>query len=257
RFAHALIARGVGPERVVAVALPRSVESVVAVLGVLKAGAAYLPVDPGYPASRIAFMLEDAVPAVVIDDPSLVVEVGDRPETDPVVAVDVRHPAYVIYTSGSTGRPKGVVVSHAGVASLVAAQIERFAIDPGSRVLQFASPSFDASVSEICTALLCGAALVLPPAAEPVAALTDPSLAISHVTVPPSVLAALAEDEVGVSTVVVAGEACSAELVARWAPGRRMVNAYGPTETTVCATMSDPLSPGSGVPPIGRPIANA
>ncbi|KJK53822.1 AMP-binding protein, partial [Saccharothrix sp. ST-888] len=127
RFAHALIARGVGPERVVAVALPRSVESVVAVLGVLKAGAAYLPVDPGYPASRIAFMLEDARPAVVVDDPAVVVE-GGWPETDPVVAVDVRHPAYVIYTSGSTGRPKGVVVSHAGVPSLVAAQVERLGL---------------------------------------------------------------------------------------------------------------------------------
>ncbi|MFF7365774.1 amino acid adenylation domain-containing protein, partial [Streptomyces sp. NPDC008125] len=179
------------------------------------------------------------------------------PDTDPEVALDVRHPAYVIYTSGSTGRPKGVVVGHGGVASLVAGQIERFAIEPGSRVLQFASPSFDASVSEIFTALLCGAALVLPPAAEPLAALTDPGLGITHVTVPPSVLAAVPDGEVTASTLVVAGEACPPELVARWAPGRRMINAYGPTETTVCATMSDPLSAASGVPPIGRPIANA
>ncbi|MFD7830845.1 amino acid adenylation domain-containing protein, partial [Kitasatospora sp. NPDC059803] len=263
RFAHALIARGVGPEQVVAVALPRSVESVVAVLGVLKAGAAYLPVDPSYPAARIAYMLEDARPALVVDDPALVAkaseaaEASESPDTDPVVALDVRHPAYVIYTSGSTGRPKGVVVAHGGVASLVAAQIERFAIDSDSRVLQFASPSFDASVSEIFTALLCGAALVLPPAAEPVAALTDPGLAVTHATVPPSVLAALPEGAVTVSTLVVAGEACPSELVARWAPGRRMVNAYGPTETTVCATMSDPLAAGTGVPPIGWPIANA
>ncbi|MGW6916117.1 non-ribosomal peptide synthase/polyketide synthase [Kitasatospora sp. NPDC054939] len=256
RFAHALIARGVGPERVVAVALPRSVESVVAVLGVLKAGAAYLPVDPAYPRARIDFMLADARPVLMVDDPAMVVE-GEWPETDPVVALDVRHPAYVIYTSGSTGRPKGVVVAHGGVASLVAGQIERFAIDPGSRVLQFASPSFDASVSEIYTALLCGAALVLPPAADPVAALTDPGLAVTHATVPPSVLAALPEGATTVSTLVVAGEACPPELVARWAPGRRMINAYGPTETTVCATMSDPLAAGSGVPPIGRPIANA
>ncbi|WP_406499535.1 non-ribosomal peptide synthase/polyketide synthase [Streptomyces sp. NBC_00846] len=256
RLAHALIARGVGPERIVAVALPRSPESVVAVLGVLKAGAAYLPVDLSYPRSRIAFMLDDARPTVVIDDPAMVAEEG-WPDADPQIALDVRHPAYVIYTSGSTGRPKGVVVSHTGVASLVTAQIERFAIEPDSRVLQFASPSFDASVSEVFTALLCGAALVLPPAADPVAALTDPGIAVTHVTVPPSVLAALSEDTVTVSTLVVAGEACPPELVARWAPGRRMINAYGPTETTVCATMSDPLSPGSGVPPIGRPIANA
>ncbi|WP_329372864.1 non-ribosomal peptide synthase/polyketide synthase [Streptomyces sp. NBC_00669] len=257
RFAHALIGRGVGPEQVVAVALPRSVESVVAVLGVLKAGAAYLPVDPAYPRSRIAFMVEDARPAVVVDDVAMVVECSDQPESDPRVVLDVRHPAYVIYTSGSTGRPKGVVVSHAGVASLVAGQIERFAVEPDSRVLQFASPSFDASVSEICTALLRGATLVLPPAADPLAALTDPRLDITHVTVPPSVLAALPDGSVTVSTLVVAGEACPPELVERWAPGRRMINAYGPTETTVCATMSDPLSPGTGVvPPIGRPIAN-
>ncbi|MER5600610.1 non-ribosomal peptide synthase/polyketide synthase [Streptomyces sp. NPDC002265] len=255
RFAHALIARGVGPEGTVAVALPRSVESVVAVLGVLKAGAAYLPVDPAYPQARIAFMLDDARPMVVVDDPATVSE-GDWPDTDPAVALDVRHPAYVIYTSGSTGRPKGVVVAHGGVASLVAAQIERFAIEPGSRVLQFASPSFDASVSEIYTALLRGAALVLPPTADPVAALADRDLAVTHVTVPPSVLAAVPEGSVQVSTLVVAGEACPPELVDRWAPGRRLINAYGPTETTVCATMSAPLSPGTGVPPIGRPIAN-
>ncbi|MFF2149262.1 amino acid adenylation domain-containing protein, partial [Kitasatospora sp. NPDC058190] len=257
RFAHALIARGVGPEQVVAVALPRSVESVVAVLGVLKAGAAYLPVDPAYPQARIAFMLDDARPSVVVDDPAMVAEAAAWPDTDPVVTLDVRQPAYVIYTSGSTGRPKGVVVGHGGVASLVAGQIERFAIEPDSRVLQFASPSFDASVSEIYTALLRGAALVLPPAAEPLAALTDPDLAVTHVTVPPSVLAAVPEGSVTVSTLVVAGEACPPELVERWAPGRRMINAYGPTETTVCATMSDPLSPGAGVPPIGRPITNA
>ncbi|MFH9347863.1 non-ribosomal peptide synthase/polyketide synthase [Kitasatospora sp. NPDC017646] len=256
RFAHALIARGVGPEQLVAVALPRSVEAVVALLGVLKAGAAYLPVDPAYPQSRIDYMLADARPALLVDDPAMVVE-DDRPDTDPKVALDVRHPAYVIYTSGSTGRPKGVVVAHGGVASLVAGQIEGFAIDPASRVLQFASPSFDASVSEIYTALLRGAALVLPPASDPVAALTDPGLAVTHVTVPPSVVAALPEDSVAVPNLIVAGEACPPELVARWAPGRRMVNAYGPTETTVCATMSDPLTPGSGVPPIGRPITNA
>ncbi|MFE2067200.1 non-ribosomal peptide synthase/polyketide synthase [Streptomyces sp. NPDC059467] len=257
RFAHALIARGAGPEQTVAVALPRSVESVVAVLGVLKAGAAYLPVDPAYPQARIAYMLEDARPALMVDDPALVTEVSAWPDTDPVVALDVRHPAYVIYTSGSTGRPKGVVVGHGGVASLVAGQIERFAIDPDSRVLQFASPSFDASVSEIYTALLRGAALVLPPTADPVAALTDPDLAVTHVTVPPSVLAAVPEGSVQVSTLVVAGEACPPELVDRWASGRRMINAYGPTETTVCATMSDPLAPRAGVPPIGRPIVGA
>ncbi|MGW4690524.1 amino acid adenylation domain-containing protein, partial [Streptomyces sp. NPDC004244] len=254
RFAHALTARGVGPELVVAVALPRSVESVVAVLGVLKAGAAYLPVDPAYPRARIDFMLGDARPAVVVDDPALVAA-GGFPEVDPAVVVDSGHPAYVIYTSGSTGRPKGVVVSHMGVSGLVAAQIERLGVAPGSRVLQFASPSFDASFWDLCSALLTGAALVLAPAESPLEALTDRRLGVTHVTLPPSALAAVESAELTATTLVVAGEACTPELVARWAPGRRMINAYGPTETTVCATMSDPLSPGSGVPPIGRPVA--
>ncbi|MER8105695.1 amino acid adenylation domain-containing protein, partial [Kitasatospora sp. NPDC094016] len=182
RFAHALVARGVGPEQVVAVALPRSVESVVAVLGVLKAGAAYLPVDPSYPASRIAYMLEDACPALVIDDPALVAKASEAsevsavsawPDSDPKTALDARHPAYVIYTSGSTGRPKGVVVSHSGVSGLVAAQVDRLGVAPGSRVLQFASPSFDASFWDLCSALLTGAALVLAPAGAPLEALTD------------------------------------------------------------------------------------
>ncbi|MFD8804341.1 amino acid adenylation domain-containing protein, partial [Streptomyces sp. NPDC059597] len=255
RFAHALIARGVGPEQIVAVALPRSVEFVVAVLGVLKTGAAYLPVDPVYPRSRIAFMLEDARPAVVVDDPAAVSDVSAWPDTDPGVAVDARNAAYVIYTSGSTGRPKGVVVSHAGLRGMVAEQVERLGVGAGGRVLQFSSPSFDVSLWDLCGALLTGATLVPAPAAEPVSALTDPGLALTHATVPPSVLAALSPDRVTVPTVAVAGEACPPELVTRWSPGRRMINAYGPTETTVIATMSEPLSPGRGVPPIGRAVA--
>ncbi|MER6961682.1 amino acid adenylation domain-containing protein [Streptomyces sp. NPDC000618] len=249
RFAHALVGRGVGAEDVVALVLPRSVDLVVAILGTMKAGAAYLPVDPEYPAARRAFMLEDAQPALVVDDLGFA---ADCPESDPGIPVDVRHPAYVIYTSGSTGRPKGVVVSHAGIAHLVAAQVERFAIDATSRVLQFASPSFDASVSELYTALLTGATLVLAPPNDPLSGLTSD---ITHVTLPPSVLAAV--EGLSVSTLVVAGEACAPELVARWAGGRRMINAYGPTETTVCATMSAPLTVSGGVPPIGRAIANA
>ncbi|MGW2788133.1 amino acid adenylation domain-containing protein, partial [Streptomyces populi] len=226
----------------------------VAVLGVLKAGAAYLPVDPAYPAARIAYMLDDARPTVVIDDPATVTG-GNWPDTDPRTALDVRHPAYVIYTSGSTGRPKGVVVSHTGVSGLVAAQAERLGVAPGSRVLQFASPSFDASFWDLCGAVLTGAALVLAPSEAPLEALTDRGLDVTHVTLPPSALAAVESADLTATTLVVAGEACAPELVDRWAPGRRMINAYGPTETTVCATMSEPLSPGSGVPPIGRPVA--
>ncbi|WP_307808090.1 non-ribosomal peptide synthetase [Streptomyces oryzae] len=255
RFAHALIARGIGAEDVVALALPRSQELVAAILGVLKAGAAYLPVDPAYPAARIAYLLTDARPTLVIDDPRAVAELAQgRPDTDPGRLVDPPHPAYVIYTSGSTGLPKGVVVTHTGVANLVAAQAERFAIDADSRVLQFAPPSFDASVSELFTALLTGATLVLPPTADPVAALTDPDVSVTHATVPPSALAAVDETQAAVSTLVVAGEACPPSLVDRWSAKCRMVNAYGPTEATVCATMSKPLAPDGAQPPIGTPI---
>ncbi|MFJ9648260.1 amino acid adenylation domain-containing protein [Streptomyces sp. NPDC101206] len=258
RLAHALAARGVGAEDVVALVLPRGVELVVAVLAVLKAGAAYLPVDPEYPAARIAHMLADARPAAVIDDPRTVADPGPGfPDGDPRIDVDPRHLAYVIYTSGSTGRPKGVAVTHAGMANLVAVQVDRFAIDARSRVLQFASPSFDASVSELFTALLTGAALVLVPDGDPLSALTDPELRITHATVPPSALAAVAEPDAPLATLVVAGEACPPGLVARWARGRRMINAYGPTEATVCATMSEPLTPSDSVAPIGRPVAGA
>ncbi|MGW0580898.1 amino acid adenylation domain-containing protein, partial [Streptomyces sp. NPDC002920] len=249
RFAHALLGRGVGAEDVVALVLPRSVDLVVGILGTMKAGAAYLPVDPDYPVARREFMLADACPALVVEE--LVFAAG-CPVTDPGVAVDVRHPAYVIYTSGSTGRPKGVVVTHGGLPSLVAAQTERLALDDTSRVLQLGSPSFDASFWDLCAALLTGARLVLAPADDPVAGLTAD---ITHVTLPPSVLAAV--ESLSVSTLVVAGEACPAELVARWAPGRRMINAYGPTETTVCATMSVPLESSGAVPPIGRAITNS
>jgi len=287
RLAHALIGRGVGPEQIVALALPRSAEMVVAVLAVLKTGAGYLPVDPDYPPKRIGFMLGDTQPALlltstqtaacvptdaatpwlVVDDPDTIHLLAscadsDPGDTDRTGRLLPQHPAYVIYTSGSTGQPKGVVVSHAGISNLAAAQIEHFQVETRSRVLQFASPSFDASFSELCLALLSGAALVVAPAAEllpgvPLAALADRQQ-VTHVTLPPSALAALAEDGLPPGmTVIVAGEACPPRLVATWSAGRRMINAYGPTEATVCATMSQPLSAGADrAVPIGQPITN-
>ncbi|QQQ79105.1 non-ribosomal peptide synthase/polyketide synthase [Saccharothrix sp. 6-C] len=254
RLAHHLIGLGAGPERIVALRLPRSVDLLVAELAVLKAGAAFLPVDPEYPAERIAFMLDDARPLVVLDGP---VDVSDQPDADPAVAVRPEHPAYVIYTSGSTGRPKGVVVSHAGLATFAAAEIAHFDVRPGDRVLEFSSPSFDASVLELCMALPAGAALVVPP---PGPLLGDQlvevvnGFGVTHALIPPVALATVPDVALPTfRTLVVGGDACSADLVRRWAPGRRMINAYGPTESTVVTSWSEPLEPG-GVPPIGRPI---
>ncbi|MFI2238019.1 non-ribosomal peptide synthase/polyketide synthase [Streptomyces chrestomyceticus] len=262
---------GVGPESVVAVALPRSLDLVVSLLAVLRAGGAYVPVDPDYPADRVAYMLADSRPVLLVSDSATLPGLGecavpavlvDELELSGGAApqVDLRadHPAYVIYTSGSTGRPKGVVVRHGGIASLARAQQDAFGVGPGSRVLQFAALSFDAAAWEIVMGLLSGATLVVAPAERlmpgPELAALCAEQAVTHVTLPPAALAVLAEGALPAgATVVVAGEACAPELVARWSVGRRMINAYGPTETTVCATMSAPLS-GASVPPIGRPI---
>ncbi|MCF1593506.1 non-ribosomal peptide synthetase [Streptomyces muensis] len=254
RLAHALVARGIGAEDVVALVLPRSVDLIVAEIAVLKAGAAYLPVDPEYPAARREFMLADAGPACVLDDPRTVAELSQgQPETDPGIDVDPRHPAYVIYTSGSTGRPKGVVVPHTGIASLVAFHTERLRITPDSRFPQLASPSFDASTWELCVTLLTGATLVLAPAADPLSLLTDPDARITHAFVPPSALAVVPEPDSSVSTLAVGGEPVPPALVRRWAPHRRFMNVYGPTETTAMVTTSRPLAPAGTTPPIGEP----
>ncbi|MES4891873.1 non-ribosomal peptide synthase/polyketide synthase [Streptomyces sp. NPDC096012] len=264
RLAHRLIRDGVGPERIVALALPRSAATVLAQLAVTKAGGAFLPVDPDYPAQRRQFMVRDAGAHLVLDDPAAV-WAAEGPDTAPTDAdrtapLTPGHPAYVIYTSGSTGTPKGVTVTHRGLSSFAAAAAERYAAGPGDRVLQFASPSFDASVLELCTSLLSGAALVTGEEGPLVGERLAEVLAtrrISHTLIPPAALATVQPQAAatlpGLRTLIVGAEACPADLVETWAPGRRMINSYGPTEATVVATWTGPLSPGAGAPPIGRP----
>ncbi|WP_435875578.1 amino acid adenylation domain-containing protein, partial [Nonomuraea fuscirosea] len=280
RLARSLAARGVRAESVVGVCLDRGAAWVVAVLGVLKAGGAFLPVDPAYPAGRIAYSLADAGAAtvvtsreltdrvpdgparVVVDDPGVVAELAGLPGGPLDEAERGRlapeSAAYVIYTSGSTGRPKGVVVTHGGAVNLLASG--GWESGPGDRVLQFASPGFDAACWELLTALWSGGCLVVADAATllPGAGLAEVvrRFRVSHLLVPPSLLGVMGTAELaGVRTLVAGGEALGADLVARWGEGRRLVNAYGPTEVTVCATLTDDLSAGRTVT-IGGPQVN-
>ncbi|QKW26034.1 non-ribosomal peptide synthase/polyketide synthase [Streptomyces seoulensis] len=281
RLAHALVARGAGPEQVVALAVPRSADMIVAEVAVLKTGAAYLPIDTDYPADRIAYMLDDARPVclvttadtlpdlppgadpLVLDAPETSAEVAAHPAHDPDVAAGLTtaHAAYVIYTSGSTGRPKGVVLSHAGVAGLVATQRERFGIGPHSRVLQFASPSFDVAFWDLCLGLLSGGRLVVVPADRrvPGAPLADYAHAhgVTFMILPPALLAAMPDDVhlPPAATLLAGTERVSPELVGRYARGRMMFNAYGPTEATTNSTLGrcDPDTPAGAIVPIGVP----
>ena len=277
RLAHHLIARGVGPETRVGLFAGRSPEAAVAILAILKAGGAWLPLDPSNPAARLAWMASDSGVSILLataDVPAELSAVVDgaidlraeaeaiaaRPAERPGVEIDPDHLAYVIYTSGSTGTPKGVLVTHRGVPNLALAQGRRFAVDRASRVLQFASLSFDASVSELFATLLAGATLVVAPreALVPGPALLETMRRerISHVTLPPSVLAVLSPDDLPeLRALVSAGEAVSAPVVERWAPGRRFVNAYGPTEATV-GTAAAVCEPDGRPPAIGRPFDN-
>ncbi|EHR60655.1 non-ribosomal peptide synthetase [Saccharomonospora cyanea] len=253
RLATRLVRAGVGPEDVVAVALPRSVSMVVSLVAVLRAGGCYLPVDVTYPPDRIADMLADSAPRCVIvadaretsvlgvpGDVPVVVAGGDERTPLDHTAPDLDSAAYVIYTSGSTGRPKGVVVSHRSLSNLALDHRDRMGLGPGKRLFQFVSPSFDAAVADIWPALVSGALLVLAPENrtsdldELVATLHDER--VTHAAFPPAVLARFPEKPLpDLEVLVVGGESIDPAVVRRWAPGRRMLNMYGPTEVTVTA----------------------
>ncbi|WP_198299707.1 non-ribosomal peptide synthetase [Tumebacillus avium] len=277
QLAHYLQQAGVTAETLVAVSVERSVEMVVAMFGILKAGGAYLPLDPAYPSERLSFMLEDSGAAILLTQQHLAEQLpkhslqqilldADWPQIagascdNPAASATPNSLAYVIYTSGSTGKPKGVLLEHAGLFNLVHVLQDAFVIDGNTRVLQFASFSFDASVSEVFTVLAAGGTLVL---ADKNDLLPGPALLnllndkqIHNATLPPSVLAMLPSDHLPhLRTVISAGEACTKEIVERWtAGGRRFVNGYGPTENTVCTTHAV-LTKDSAVH-IGRPNQN-
>lgn len=277
KIAHHLLSLGVEPEVLIGLCVERSSEMLVGLLGILKAGGAYVPLDPAYPSERLAFMLEDAQIPVLLTQERLVdrlpkhhakvvcldthsLAIAHESEQNPDSTVTTENLAYVIYTSGSTGLPKGVLVTHSGLCNLALAQIQLFDVGCSRRILQFASVSFDASIWEVVMAIGSGATLYLgTPSAllpgKPLIGLLQ-QYEITHITLPPSVLAVLPTEGLpALQTTILAGEACSAELVAKRAKTCRLFNAYGPTEATVCATVSA-CTENSRKPPIGRPITN-
>ncbi|MEU9026481.1 amino acid adenylation domain-containing protein [Streptomyces sp. NPDC048383] len=269
RLARHLVARGAAPGRFVAVALPRSADLVVTLLAVLKSGAAYLPLDPGYPADRIAYMLDDAAPAITVTEPVSAEEVAAYEGTD-LADAELRtrvlgaHPAYAIYTSGSTGRPKGVVVPRAALDAFLDAVGRRFAPGVGDRLLAVTTVGFDIAGLELFLPLLHGAAVVLADeetAKDPAALLrTVADSGITLLQATPSLwqgLVAADRGELAGVHVLVGGEALPAEL-ARTLGGRArsVTNLYGPTEATIWATAAEVSRPGPAGPVIGRPLAN-
>ncbi|WP_142279602.1 non-ribosomal peptide synthetase, partial [Mycobacterium arosiense] len=272
RLAHALIERGVGAGQCVALLFPRCAEAIVAMLAVLKSGAAYLPIDPALPGARVQFMVADAAPAAVITTADL----ADRVDgydlavidaDDPAVAMQPRvappgpapsDVAHLIYTSGTTGVPKGVAVTQHNVAQLFDDLWINIDLSGEQVWTQFHSYAFDFSVWEIWGALLHGGRLVVVPdsAARSPEEFHDLLVGegVTVLTQTPSAVGMLATEGLDGTALVVGAEPCPPEVVDRWAPGRVMINVYGPTETTMWACKSPPLTAGSGFPPIGSPV---
>ncbi len=264
---------GVSPEVRVGLCAERSLDWAAAILAVLKAGGTLVPLDPSFPADRLFFMMEDAGVVLVLTEagpdakllggPTRLIRLdacdADEGHRQSIPdEVTPKNLAYLVYTSGSTGRPKGVMVEHAGVVNFVSAQAASWGIGPGARVLQFTALGFDIGLSEVFLALCSGACLHLARSADmmpgPPLLRTLREGRITHVTLPPSGLAAMAPEALpDLELIISAGEPCDPALARRWAQGHRLVNAYGPTEATIYATIGVLETDAF---PIGRPIAN-
>ena len=269
RLAHVLIGCGAGPGACVALLFSRCAEAIVAMLAVLKSGAAYLPIDPALPAARIGFMVDDAAPIAAVTTAGLaerlegcdltVIDVEDpRIDAQPATAPPAPAPddiAHLIYTSGTTGVPKGVAVTHHNVTQLFDSLDIGVELTAGQVWTQFHSYAFDFSVWEIWGALLHGGRLVVVPDAVARSADDFHALLVGEqvtvLTQTPSAAAVLSTEGLQSTALVIGAEPCPAEVVDRWAPDRVMVNVYGPTETTMWLCKSAPLTAGSGAPPIG------
>ncbi len=278
QLAHYLRKLGIKSETLVGICVERSFEMIIGLLGILKAGGAYVPLDPTYPTERLAFMLKDAQISILLTQQSLLdilpknvtstnnifldtqwQTIALESESTPQNGTKLNNLAYCIYTSGSTGQPKGVLLEHKGLCNLSSEVIKQLNITPDSRVLQFASFSFDASVWEIFMTLLSGASLYL---VNKGTFLVGKSLAdvllkkeISVITLPPTVLATIQlETFPQLKKLIVAGESCPITLAKQSSQYCDFFNAYGPTEATVCTTIAK--YQGGDNLPIGRPIAN-
>jgi amino acid adenylation domain-containing protein len=274
-FAYALSKAGVKPGMVVGLSLDRSIDLIIAFLGILKAGAVYLPLDSDYPINRLNFMLNDTQSSFLITRQKYMnrfheyhqkvilmdsLQLHSEPGNTISVKKNGQQAAYIIYTSGSTGVPKGIMIHHQGLCNLVVAEQNRFYLRENSRVLQFSSISFDASIMEITMALGSGGCLVLM---DEINRVPGPGFVnfihqfqLTHLMLPPSLLAFLPDDPMpSVKVLIVGGELCPVSIARKWSKNRIFINAYGPSEATVFVSTAkyhysmDRL-------PIGKPIGN-
>lgn len=263
-IASLLQEKGIGPGEIVALEVDRSVETIIGLLGILKAGAAYLPIDPAYPKNRIDYILKDSSAKVILTagdiSASLLATRNPQPVTCSVGPAAV---AYIIYTSGTTGRPKGVMIEHRSVINLAVGQCAIFGVKQEDRILQFSSLTFDASVEQVFIAFFSGAALVLADKER----LMDPQRfalyiacwTVTHIHAVPSFLKLLPPGYYpGLKRVIAGGDVCPPSLARTWANNYDFYNEYGPTETTVTSTelMVDPETALKSRIPIGRPLSN-
>ena len=278
QLAHYLRKKGVGRNSFVGIRLDRSINTIVAIIGVLRAGGTYIPIDHKLPEERIAYLLRDTKMPWILTNQKIAAGIqaptvelifmdkdGPSIATEPTAALKVRilpnDLAYIIYTSGSTGVPKGVMIEHRGIANLALAQIKGFKLTPNSKTLQFSSLGFDASCSEIFTALCSGGQLVMAAEED----LHDPEKLVDIIvqqkidvaTIPPSLQTLTVEGLRSLKTLVSAGEALNTAVAKElMASGLRVINAYGPTENAVCVTLTDQPILADDVISIGKPIDN-
>jgi amino acid adenylation domain-containing protein len=277
-LAHALRTQGVGPEILIGVCLPRSPHLLICLLAILKAGGAYIPLDPALPPTRLTCLIEDAHLSLILTDthtstclpasrPDLRLLSLDEPSSH-LIGRTTRPPqnmclpanlAYVIYTSGTTGQPKGVAVTHHGLLNLVLNLQRQLHLQAGTRVIQCASLSFDASLLEISLALFTGGSLYLPSSPTLLGTallhtLNEQAIELAFFT--PSLLSTLPRASLpSLHTLLVGGEACPLDLMRTWSQGRRYYNLYGPTEITIFSSCA-PCTPDQTCMHLGSPIAN-